>query len=48
MKKFLMLIVLAILIMSCSDNKKENWIQLFNGKDFTGWNIKITGSALKG
>ncbi len=41
-----MLIVLAILIMSCSDNKKENWIQLFNGKDFTGWNIKITGSAL--
>ena len=46
MKKFLMLIVLAILIMSCSDNKKENWIQLFNGKDFTGWNIKITGSAL--
>ena len=23
--------------------KKENWIQLFNGKDLTGWTVKIKG-----
>lgn len=23
--------------------KKENWIQLFNGKDLTGWDIKFSG-----
>ena len=26
--------------------KKENWIQLFNGKDLTGWKVKITGHEL--
>jgi hypothetical protein len=25
---------------------KEEWIQLFNGKDLTGWDIKITGHPL--
>lgn len=33
---------------SCSNKKaeKENWMQLFNGKDLSGWNIKIKGSPL--
>ena len=26
--------------------KKEKWIQLFNGKDLTGWKVKITGHEL--
>ena len=26
--------------------EKENWIQLFNGKDLTGWKVKITGHEL--
>ena len=25
---------------------QETWIQLFNGKDLTGWKIKITGHEL--
>ena len=24
---------------------KEKWIQLFNGKDLTGWKVKITGQV---
>ncbi len=37
-----------VLTASCISKKseKENWIQLFNGKDLTGWDIKIKGSAL--
>ncbi len=29
-----------------NDPAKEEWIPLFNGKDLTGWDIKISGSAL--
>jgi len=25
------------------DIKKEEWIQLFNGKDLSGWTVKVTG-----
>ncbi len=28
------------------DAGKENWIQLFNGKDLSGWRVKITGRDL--
>jgi len=45
MKKLLNLFICALLTVSCS-NKKENWIQLFNGKDLEGWVIKIKGSPL--
>ena len=44
---------LASLFQSCSetaslntDKSKENWISLFNGKDLTGWDIKIAGEPL--
>ncbi|MEZ4771617.1 MAG: DUF1080 domain-containing protein [Bacteroidia bacterium] len=29
-----------------SDVNKEEWISLFNGKDLTGWDIKITGRPI--
>ncbi len=39
---------LLLVLVSCSQSntKKENWIQLFNGKDLSDWNIKITGFPL--
>ena len=44
---------LTSLFQSCSetaslntDKSKENWISLFNGKDLTGWDIKIAGEPL--
>jgi len=48
MKNSIILSVLLLLAVSCSSSKikKENWIQLFNGKDLTGWDIKIKGSPL--
>jgi hypothetical protein len=50
MKALRLLLFPMILAVGCqSGNKqaaKENWIQLFNGKDLTGWDIKIKGSPL--
>jgi len=46
MKRILLLTVLALFMLSCSNSKKENWIQLFNGKDLDGWVIKIKGYPL--
>jgi len=43
MKKILILSVIAFYFTSCKQAEKENWIQLFNGKDLTGWTIKIKG-----
>ncbi len=40
------LLTLALMTTSCSNSNKENWIQLFNGEDLTGWEIKIKGSPL--
>lgn len=49
MKNSLLLIAMLGMI-SCTAVKKEpgkeEWIQLFNGRDLTGWDIKIAGSAL--
>lgn len=47
---FLMLLVFSIF--SCTSNKKkqqnsdENWIQLFNGKDLSNWDIKFKDEEL--
>jgi hypothetical protein len=48
MKNSLILLSFLLLAASCTSRKaeKENWIQLFNGKDLTGWVIKIKGSPL--
>lgn len=45
MNRLISFSVIALLLSSCNTGKPE-WIQLFNGKDFTGWDIKITGSPL--
>ena len=54
MKSLITLILLATLL-ACtstskqtndSKNREEAWISLFNGKDLTGWDIKIAGCEL--
>ncbi|MCM1566087.1 MAG: DUF1080 domain-containing protein, partial [Dehalobacter sp.] len=39
------LIAMVLVLTSCNQQKttEEEWIQLFNGKDLTGWTPKITG-----
>lgn len=48
--KNLLFLLSFVTITSCTavknDPGKEEWIPLFNGKNLTGWNIKIAGSAL--
>jgi hypothetical protein len=46
-------ISIVILLQSCSESptagavkNKEEWISLFNGKDLSGWDIKIAGEPL--
>ena len=54
MIKYLVLFIcLGCLLQSCSDTassttgkSKEDWVSLFNGKDLTGWDIKIAGEPL--
>ena len=46
MTRLLLLTTITLLISSCGSGPKENWIQLFNGKDLDGWVIKIKGSPL--
>lgn len=37
-------VVILLMMSSCRQKNAENkWIQLFNGKDLTGWTPKITG-----
>ena len=48
--RFLILIVGLIMVSACSSKKvnpdEEDWVQLFNGKDLSGWDFKITKHAL--
>jgi hypothetical protein len=45
---FTLLLITGILCIafSCHKNDDLQWIELFNGKDLTGWHPKITGYAL--
>lgn len=45
---FLTVVIAALFTVSCnqikkSDTNNEEWIQLFNGTDLTGWTVKIKG-----
>lgn len=45
---FILLFFSAVILFSCSQNKSQSntdgeWIQLFNGKDLSGWTVKICG-----
>ncbi|MBF6596737.1 MAG: DUF1080 domain-containing protein [Fermentimonas sp.] len=43
-KLFILAILIIVLLSSCSNKSTESeWIQLFNGKDLTGWTPKIVG-----
>jgi hypothetical protein len=50
MKYFVIPILLLLVSCGTTDNKSkkesigEDWVSLFNGKDFDGWDIKIKGS----
>lgn len=40
------LVVAAAVACAESPGRKPDWIQLFNGKDLSGWKVKITGYEL--
>jgi hypothetical protein len=42
----MLILVLLLTNFSCEKNADPKWIELFNGKDLTGWRPKITGYAL--
>jgi hypothetical protein len=45
--KNLSVLVFVVLMFSCGrQTKQENWVSLFNGKDLTGWSMKIAGYPL--
>jgi hypothetical protein len=48
MRQKLLLLPLLLLLFSCKNKKAEEgkWVSLFNGKDLTGWDIKIKGFPL--
>jgi hypothetical protein len=49
MKPAIYLSFLLLFFASCtssSDNNKDGWVSLFNGKDLQGWDIKISGYEL--
>jgi len=48
MKNLTLIIFSVLLLESCNtgNTKKENWIQLFIGKDLNDWVIKIKGSPI--
>lgn len=48
MKKMLYLLIVLVTVLSCKQGKEddENWISIFNGKDLSGWDLKITGYPL--
>ncbi|MFA6481383.1 MAG: DUF1080 domain-containing protein [Bacteroidales bacterium] len=50
MRKPYIILIFIIAFASCTtvknDPAKEEWTPLFNGKDLTGWDIKISGSPL--
>ena len=43
---FFVLILIGLVACSSTKSNKEEWIQLFNGKDLKDWDIKITGYPL--
>jgi hypothetical protein len=43
---FLVFLMAAANVTAQNDSEKKEWIQLFNGKDLKGWDVKITGYDL--
>lgn len=42
------LVIIAVVCLGCAQTnpQQEEWISLFNGKDLTGWDVKISGHPL--
>jgi len=50
-QSFFLLLLMSLLSLSCNNNKgkeisRQDWESLFNGKDLTGWDIKIKDHPL--
>lgn len=45
-KLFVIFMLAGLLACDANDPDQKEWIQLFNGKDLNGWDIKITGYEL--
>ena len=47
MKAFTLLVFAILSIVGCTPiPEKENWVNLFNGANLDGWDIKISGHEL--
>lgn len=44
--KLLLISIFAFMLGACAPTEKSEWISMFNGKDLTGWTIKMTGSEV--
>lgn len=45
-RKVFVFLLCLLLFSNCEKKKTEKWVQLFNGKDLTGWTVKIKGYPL--
>lgn len=43
---FILALLLTTTAFAQSDPNREEWVQIFNGKDLSGWDIKIAGQPL--
>lgn len=43
---FILMVICLVAQAQKNNPQKEEWQQLFNGKDLTGWDIKIAGQDL--
>jgi hypothetical protein len=43
-RRLFAVIVLSSLVAGCATDSNDEWTPLFNGKDLTGWTVKIAGS----
>src|SRR5690348_10207736 len=46
MKKLIVIVFVAFAVTACAQKGQKGWTQLFNGKDLTGWDVKIEGYPL--
>lgn len=44
--KYLLLLMPCLLFTACAHTNKSEWVSMFNGKDLTGWTIKMTGQKV--
>ena len=45
-RSFFFIVIFSILVSFTPTTEKEKWVSIFNGKNLTGWTMKITGYPL--